>query len=299
MFRFVLILNLILSYSFSAGSVFNYGTNAKEVSLSGATISMQNAGFNSFNNPAFISHTKAVEYGMSYFKMSLDRSIHSFSYSRKISNDAGIGLSFFMASVDDIVQTDLDNNSFGNLDYWEGFGAMSFSIKSNNLSSGITLKVYQSNLHNYKADAIGADIGFNYKVNEKSNVAFCYKNIGAKYNWDFNYDEDIENVLSAGYNYKHNNNLNFLFQFDNIGEYNKSKIGIEYSPLKNLKLRGGWKYSSNYGQVEDTSNLYYLGFSYSFIIFQESFLTLDYALDPGLMDEGMSHLFSFSTKINP
>ena len=295
MFRSILILNLILSYCFSAGSVFNYGTNAKEVSLSGATISIPTSGFNSFNNPAFVSQIKAVEYGMSYFKMSLDRSIHSFSYSRKISSDAGIGLSFFMASVDEILQTDLDNNSYGNLDYWEGFGAMTFSIKSNNLSTGINLKIYQSNLHNYKADAIGLDLGFNYKVSEKYNVALCYKNVGAKYDWDFDYDEDIESILSLGLNYKYKNKLDVLFQFDSISNNTNYKIGMQYSAQNNLKLRCGFKNS----QVDDTSFLYYLGFSYPFKILQQSFLTLDYALDPGLMNEGMSHLFSFSTKINP
>ena len=110
---------LMSSESSSSWAPFRYGTNAKEVSLSGATVSIYNSGFNAFSNPAFISKSKKHEFGLSYFLMSLDRSIQSISYSRSISSSAGVGLSFLRTSVDKINQTDLDNNIIGSLDYFD------------------------------------------------------------------------------------------------------------------------------------------------------------------------------------
>ena len=106
----IYILFVFVLLGFGIGSVFEYGKSAKEVSLGGASVSVPVNGYNAFNNPAFLANMNSSQYGLSYFSMSQDRSLNAFSFSRKISPDAGIALSFFMASVEDIEQTNLDND---------------------------------------------------------------------------------------------------------------------------------------------------------------------------------------------
>ena len=61
MYRVIIILTLWLSFVFSEmiggypGSGFKYGTNAREIALSGSMISNYNHGFNAFSNPALLS----------------------------------------------------------------------------------------------------------------------------------------------------------------------------------------------------------------------------------------------------
>ena len=286
---------LMSSESSSAGAAFRYGTNAKEVSLSGATVSIYNSGFNAFSNPAFISKSKKHEFGLSYFLMSLDRSIQSISYSRSISPSAGIGLSFLRTSVDKITQTDLDNNIIGTLDYFETLAAMSFALNINKLSVGSNLKIYQNHLHNYTADGIGFDIGLNYSLNNKFNLAFCTKNIGATYKWDYDQDEDIPVITSFGASYQDThsklNDIIITMQFDyKDSEYEKYKLGVEINPFRIIKLRFGLKENSS----DDVSHLIYFGAGYRLQSEMLGNMNIDYALDPGAVGEGITHLFSFT-----
>ena len=293
---------IILCFSFllgseisSVGAAFRYGSSAKGISLSGATVSIYNSGFNAFSNPAFISQSKKHEFGLSYFSMSLDRSIQSISYSRSISQEAGIGLSFLRTAVTNIKQTDIDNNIIGNLDYWEALAAMSFGFKTDELSVGGSLKIYQNHLHNYVANGIGLDLGINYSVNDKINVAFCSKNIGAEYKWDFDDEEKIPLITSFGVSYrdKHTflNDFIFTMQLDyNNSEYEKYRLGLEINPYKMVKFRFGIKESNDSG----IANLFYLGLGYKIKSVLDGSAYVDYALDPGLMGEGVTHLFSFT-----
>lgn len=292
----ILLFSLLLSSETSSvGSAFRYGADAKGISLSGAMVSVYNDGFNVFSNPAFISQSKKHEFGLSYFLMSLDRSIQSISYSRGISSNAGIGLSFLRTAVTNIKQTDTDNNILGSLEYWEGFAAMSFGLKTKKLSVGGNLKVYQNHLHDYVANAIGFDLGMNYYLNDEINLALCAKNIGAEYKWDFDEDEKIPLITSFGLSYanKHTllNDYTFTMQFDfNESDYEMYRLGLEINPYKLIKFRFGIKESND----RDINNLFYLGLGYKMQSNLYGKINVDYALDPGTLGEGVTHLFSFT-----
>jgi len=279
----------------SVGAAFRYGANAKGISLSGATVSIYNEGFNAFSNPAFISQSRKHEFGLSYFSMTLDRSIQAITYSRNISSNAGIGLSFLRTAVTHIKQTDTDNNIIGDLEYWEGLIAMSFGVKNNKLSLGGNLKVYQNHLHNYAANGIGLDLGINYYLNDKINLALCSKNIGAEYKWDFDENEKIPLITSMGISYsdkhKYLNDFIFTMQLDyNDSIYEQYRLGLEINPYKMIKFRFGLRESND----RDITNLFYFGLGYEIKSILGGGINIDYALDPGLMGEGMTHLFSFT-----
>ena len=85
-----------------AGSGFRYGSNAREFSLAGALVADKTPGFYAFSNPALFHFSRNNIIGISFQKMSLDRSIQSFSYSRRLPPNAGVGLSILKSGTDKI-----------------------------------------------------------------------------------------------------------------------------------------------------------------------------------------------------
>ena len=72
-----------------AGSGFRYGSNARGFSLAGALIADKTPGFYAFSNPALLRLSRDNHIGISFQTMSLDRSIQSFSYARRLPPNAG------------------------------------------------------------------------------------------------------------------------------------------------------------------------------------------------------------------
>ncbi|SVE54151.1 uncharacterized protein METZ01_LOCUS507005, partial [marine metagenome] len=71
------------------------------------------------------------------------------------------------------------------------------------------------------------------------------------------------------------------------------RIGLEYNidyfmgKEVPIILRSGIR-------LDDNKSFYSMGFGFPVIINNKLVLNIDYALDPGLVDEGISHLFSFT-----
>ena len=217
-----------------AGSGFRYGTNAREIALSGAMSSSYNNGFNAFSNPAMLSKTKNNEYALSYFPMSLDRSIQVISISRPLPPAAGISLSYFRVGTDDIKFTDDSNSIIGYGDHSESYAMISFGTNINKLSIGINLKAIFHNLtKDFSSSGIGFDIGGNYEINNTLSFGFLCKDINSKYLWnDINnkvYEEDLPNIYSIGIT-KKMNYLSIFTQYEiiliNDYKYNDIKVGF-------------------------------------------------------------------------
>ena len=307
----LILFNCFLLAEYSAGypgASFQYGTNAREIALSRSTISTYSAGFNSFINPALLPNIKNNEYGFSHFIMSLDRSIQSLSISRPLPPSAGVSLSFFRSGTDNIIETSSDfGDVLGNISHSEGFGMLSFGIDLGSLSGGFNIKAYFSSLDNYSGNGIGFDLGILYKINQNTNFALKFNNLSGSYSWDIDsekYEEDILSNYSIGLSYNDNKNLLITSQVDFLPIiidsdsrkyefYKIYRMGLEYKinyfVEKELPviLRSGIR-------SVDNKVLNSFGFGMPIKINDELTLNLDYALDLGLMDEGISHLFSFT-----
>mgnify|MGYP001233017685 CR=1 FL=1 len=280
-----------------SGSSFRYGVNAKSISMGGTSASVYNYGFNGLINPAFLTKIDKPEFGISFFKMSLDRSIQAFSYSRNLPPSAGIALSFFKSGIDQIIVTDINNNFIEKTDQWEGYGAMSFGFKFMKRSSlGFTLKAYINELYDYSAKGIGFDFGFIVNPSEFVDLGICVQNLGSKYKWEIGgqkYDEDILMMLQLGFTYRQINNMVLTGQLDKVENQDALiRFGMEYEfqiPKNDISvfLRAGIK-------ERNSDLLFFTGFGIPVKLSNRLKLLLDYSIDPGMMDEGVSHLFSFS-----
>jgi len=316
MIKYVLILfNFCLFadyYGGSPGSSFNYGTNAREISLSNSIISSYNKGFVAFNNPALLPKIKDNEYGFSYFLMSLDRSIQSISISRPLPPSAGVSLSFYRVGTNNIIQTSSFGSEEGSLESYQGFGMLSFGIDLGSLSAGFNFKALFNDMDIYKSkSSLGFDLGFLYEINKNINLGFKINNLSSSFDWEINYlnqnqpelyEEEIPLSYMVGLSYNKSNKLLFSTQIDYLSAndnlnlnnkfFNRYKVGVEYHLISNsfdfpILLRGGLNSINN--NLECT-----LGFGMPIKINNSMILNIDYALDPGLVDEGISHLFSFS-----
>ena len=284
------------------GSSFRYGTNARAIALGSSLLSNYNNGFNAFSNPALLSKIKTKEYGVSYFPMSLDRSIQVISLSNALPPSAGMSLSFVKSGTDDIIVKDNANNNVGNTSQSESYGLMSFGTYFGKLSLGINLKAVFNNLaKEFSSKGIGFDIGLLYSLNDKINIGLMMKDLNTKYIWDdINnniYEEKFPSIYSLGFDYR--STVYSLFsQYDIISvedkQFEEMKTGLEIDLNKTiftfpLFIRLGYKSS--------TSNNTF-GFGFPFEINNKLKLVFDYAIDLGKMEEGVSHLISFSIRGN-
>jgi len=289
------------------GANFNYGSNAKDIALSRSTLSIYNKGFNAFINPALLPQIKNNEYGFSYFMMSLDRSIQTLSISRPLPPSAGVSLSIFSSGTNNITVTNSFGSSVGTLSHSEGYGMISFGIDLGVLSGGFNMKAYFNNLDEYSAKGIGFDIGCLYRRNH-TNIAFKINNLLSGYSWDIDsaYEEKIPLNYALGISYNKFRNLllssqiNWIPIIENPLDkkeklYSKFHFGAEYL----LNYKNSFPVFIRMGIKDLNDDISFsLGFGIPFKIGKNINLHCDYALDPGLMNEGLSHLFSFTMEKN-
>jgi len=296
---FILLIILAVLFSESegyAGASHRYGSNARGIALSNSLVSSYNKGYNPLTNPALLGRESAqLEYGFSYFSMSLDRSVQTFSISIPAPPYASIGLSLFMISIDDIQGTD-DNGNYTDLyKSWEGFGMLSFGVELGKISTGVNIKMMKNKIDAYGGDGLGLDIGFLYKNSPRHQFGFFIENLYAKYTWDIAslYEEKFPQILLFGGSSKINNNILYLYQIDYSSESERlvCKLGVELDmfSMKNIPMdiRLGINNKNNSFNPS-------LGFGYSISMKNKLNLGIDYAIDPGMVDEGVSHLFTLT-----
>ena len=295
-----------------AGSGFRYGSNAREFSLAGALVADKTQGFYAFSNPALFQFTRKNIVGISFQNMSLDRSIQSFNYARRLPPNAGVVLAILQSGTDNIQDRDAMNQTTELFSVKEIEGIMSFGVAfGSKLALGINIKALFTTIYeDYKGNGISGDIGFLYKFNHRLLVGGIIKNLNASYNWkvvigedERSYEENFPQNYILGIAYSGLKQTNLFFQEDIMispgDDVNyRTRIGSEYKLKNKVKLRGGVKQSwgaIRRGPKMDGINLKpTFGVGAPLKVWQRQYIQLDYALDPASVGEGLSHLFSFS-----
>ena len=297
-----------------AGSGFRYGSNAREFSLAGALIADKTPGFQAFSNPALLQFTRSNQVGVSFQNMSLDRSIKSFSFAKRLPPNAGVGLALLQSGTDNIQGKNSMNQDTELFSSSEIEGIISFGVGlGSKFALGINIKALFTTIYeDYKGNGISGDIGFIYKFNRRLFIGGIIKNLNASYNWkviigedERSYEENFPLEYSMGLAYSGIKGVSLFIQEDIMITPNddvnyRTRIGSEYKLNNKIKLRGGFKQS--YGAVPEGTKIDEinlkptLGLGVPLKVWQRQYIQLDYALDPESVGEGLSHLFSFSLK---
>jgi len=297
-----------------AGSGFRYGSNAREFSLAGALIADKTSVFYAFSNPALLQFTRSNQVGVSFQNMSLDRSIKSFSFAKRLPPNAGVGLALLQSGTDNIQGKNSMNQDTELFSSSETEGIISFGVGfSSKFALGINIKALFTTIYeDYKGNGISGDIGFIYKFNRHLFIGGIIKNLNASYNWkviigedERSYEENFPLEYSMGLAYSGIKGVSLFIQEDIMVTPNddvnyRTRIGSEYKLKNKIKLRGGLKQS--YGALPEGTKIDGINLKPTFGIgaplkvWQKQYIQLDYALDLGSVGEGLSHLFSFSLK---
>ena len=297
-----------------AGSGFRYGSNAREFSLAGALIADKTPGFQAFSNPALLQFTRSNQVGVSLQHMSLDRSIKSFSFARRLPPNAGIGLALLQSGTDNIQGKNSMNQDTELFSASEIEGIISFGVGfGSKFALGINIKALFTTIYeDYKGNGISGDIGFIYKFNRRLFIGGIIKNLNASYNWkviigedERSYEENFPLEYSMGLAYSGIKGVSLFIQEDIMITPNddvnyRTRIGSEYRLANNVKIRGGVKQAR--GIIPSETQLKGLNIKPAFgvgvpiKVWHRQFINLDYALDSGSLGEESSHLFSFSLK---
>ena len=297
-----------------AGSGFRYGSNAREFSLAGALIADKTPGFYAFSNPALLQFTRSNQVGVSFQNMSLDRSIKSFSFAKRLPPNAGVGLALLQSGTDNIQGKNSMNQDTELFSSSEIEGIISFGVGlGSKFALGINIKAFFTTIYeDYKGNGISGDIGFIYKFNRRLFIGGIIKNLNASYNWkviigedERSYEENFPLEYSMGLAYSGIKGVSLFIQEDIMVTPNddvnyRTRIGSEYKLKNKIKLRGGLKQSR--GAVPEGTKIDGINLKPTFgvgaplKVWQKQYIQLDYALDLGSVGEGLSHLFSFSLK---
>ena len=303
--RFIIIILLCYLYS-SPGTSYEYGHSARSVSLSSSLVADDYTNLNSFNNPASLNQSKGKIYGLSYFMMSLDRSLQTFYYSQNLAGNAGLSAAILRTSSGEFMGKDSFNNPTNELSNTEYYGLLSFGVGTKQGTGiGLSMRIHYANLYvnethidKYTGNSITLDLGAIININEKFRIGFKFHNFLNPYlNWDIDrgdglsnsYEEVYPSIISFGGMLKLNKKSKLFLQRNSsdASVYDQTKIGYEYLGFNNLELRCGYNFD------KDIS----LGFGYNFNINQLPIL-LDYAVDLGNQGEGLSHLFTWSVGLD-
>ena len=306
---FIILILISSSYVLGyTGSGYQYGYSAKSFALSDALVADNYQTFQTFSNPSSLYQCSGTHYGISYFGMSLDRSIQNFYFSRSLPGNAGISLAILRSSSGNFMGKDSFNNPTHEISMSDYYGVLSFGVKAfGNNAIGLSMKLHYSNLNineehtdSYTGNSVALDLGWSKSISDQLKLGLKAHNIiSPGLNWSIDigsglpssYTEEYPLILSIGSLYKPHQNHKILFQYDyiNYDSYTQyiSKLGYQYLINDKLSLRLGLK---------GTKDIRF-GFGYSFDINDTLPLLLDYSLHLGSENEGISHLFTWSFNI--
>ena len=300
---YFILLCFIHSY---AGSTYEYGYCARSFSLSSTLVADNYHSFNSLSNPALLNQSKGKIFSLSYYALSLDRSMQTFYYSQKLAGNAGLSIAILRTSSGEFIGTDSFNNPTNELSNKDYYGLLSFGVGSKNGTGiGLSMRLHYSNLYvnelhidKYTGNSITLDLGGLININSKLRIGMKLSNFLNPYlTWDIDrgdglsnsYQEEYPFIISYGAYFNIDEKSNLFFQYNSVKEkiYQSTAIGYEYISHDNLILR--------FGCTDDIDITF--GFGYNFNIKQIP-LILDYAVDLGSQGEGVSHLFTWSIGLN-
>ena len=286
-----------------SGSSFRYSTNARDMALGNTLVSEYNEGFNAFSNPALLSSVTYSEIGVSQFAMSLDRYIQAFSFSQNLSDNSGASISFFNSGVSDIDGRDLYNSSTGKFSSNEGYLMLSFGTRLNQkIDFGFNIKTIFHNIDQYSSNGISADIGIIYNISNKLKASLIIDDLFGEYSWEglsetsASFKESLPMVSSLGISYKINDSVKSLSKIDYVSpnDFNLFRFSSGIEIDKDLYIIRVGAIQSNGLNNESFKAKFLIGIGANVGTLGGRVIRLDYCIDFGQENEGISNLFSLS-----
>ena len=280
-----------------SGAFLRIGLGARGMSMGNAQVASSDHGFGFYYNPSALPYLKQISANFAYSFLSLDRRHNYVGLSMPLKPHGGFSLGWIYSGVGDIRSYDSRGVDVGEIDH--GLHAFYFSfgifIIPNRISVGLSAKYLLENISDpdfdYDGKGFAGDLGFLIHVNNSLSVGYQIKDINGKLRSNTN------NIFERG------------IERDNKFPLS-NRIGLYYkSPLEWIKLAYDFEWSSageekNHFGVEfaaqgvagrigyDNDHLT-LGGGLEIDRFFGITAILDYAFVDSVIDEGVSHIFTW------
>lgn len=201
---------------------------SRSMSLSNATVALEDV-WAYHHNPAALSNLKKIEFGVSYENRFLMKELQSQGLVVAIPLKSGV--------------ISIGSQSFGYNQFRTYRNGLGYSMKlAEFLSVGVQLNHHfvriNSNYGNHQT--VTAELGALAKINEKWSVAFSIFNITRNRISDFAEDR-YSTLMRLGTKFSISEKVLVLAEAEkNIEHSIRFKTGIEYLPLDNFYVRGGF-----------------------------------------------------------
>jgi len=219
---------LFLFYSLNATAQGWQPMGSRSMSLANASVAIEDA-WAYHHNPAALANLKKIEFGVAYENRFLLKELQSQGLVIAVPLKMGV-VSF-------------GSQSFGFNQFRTFRTGVGFSMKlSDFLSVGVQLnhQFVRINPTYGNHQTVTAEVGALAKINEKWSLGFSIFNITRNKLSDFAEDR-YSTILRLGTKYIISDKVLFLAEAEkNVDHTLRAKTGIEYLPMENLYIRGGF-----------------------------------------------------------
>lgn len=314
--RIIFLISLIGSFLLAdyaggyPGSILRHGVSARDIALSGATISSFEDGFTAFSNPAMIAMKKQLTIGSSLFLLPNKINMQAFSIGRNLPPNAGASLSFIHLGTSNILSINQNEEFLEQISFHDSYAMMSFGINfSQYFSIGMNAKMlFQrynlSTNDKISSDGISLDLGILSSLSENLDIGIKIDNFSGHYKWGENKNIIPMRIIS-GISYYPSELILIAFQHEMIDldkDFLSSRLsgGSEYKfNYKNpVFIRLGIK-QANWAIINNEKKELLIqpsaGLGLEFESFNKSIFKLDYALEFNRV--GVTNLISLAIKL--
>ncbi len=282
-----------------AGSFLRIGLGARGIAMGNAQVASPEHGFGAYYNPAGLPYLKSFAANFSYSFLSLDRRFFYAGISAPIKPEAGFSAGWIYSGVGDIMGYDSRGVQTGNIN--NGLHAIYFSFGAmlipGRLSAGVSAKYLlekisdQESSYDYTGKGLGADLGLMFKVNSWLMLGYQLKDINSKLK--SNTDKIFDQGMTLDNSFPLTSKVGFYlitpvkwvrvaydFEWSKAGT-EKNHAGLEFV-IPDAALRIGY----------DADHLT-LGGGVNIRTPFGTNTVLNYAFVNSVIDEGVSHVFSW------
>ena len=225
--RFVLILCLF-AFALNGISQGIYFSGSRSNSLANASVCLED-GYAYHNNPANLSFVKNVSVGLSYENRFLLKELQNQSIA------VAIPLKYGVLSI--------GGNTFGYQNFRTFKSGLGYAmLLTKDLSMGIQMNHQMIRLSEAYGlnQTVTGELGLSYSVNGDWSIGISVFNIGRN-KLSLSPEDRYSTTMRLGTKYQLSQKTMLLAEFEKDIEHDlRSKIGIEYLPVKSLAFRGGF-----------------------------------------------------------
>ena len=233
--------------------------------------------------------------------MSLDRHIQVFSVTKNLSSFGGASLSYFESGVSNIRGKDFNNEFIGMFKSKDSYLMFSFGSRAfSNFYIGLNIKALFGAIDDQRSSGFSGDIGMVYDFSNKFSYSFMINNIFSSIIWkESNLSEYLPQINSLGVRFNFNKNFKIHSKLEHVNSNDidiyRSKNGLEWFK-DNYSIRLGLVQTKGQFSNQSFDFKALIGFGMNISLLESNKIRLDYCIDFGNENEGISNLVSLSIK---